>query len=765
MKRKIVSWICCVAMMCAILPAPILADEMSGTEQVQNLIISTPEELVAFADAVNDGAYNGKKDVVVSLVNDIDMSGVTWTPIGVDDEHYFSGTFDGNGHTLQNLTMSPSVTSFTGLFGITDATIQNVSVEGQFSVNAYKGQQYIGGIAGYASGAVVERCTVNIENDLQDSSGYYFMGGVIGIADNATVKNCTNNGRTSLKNVAPIEYGGIVGWAVNGATISYCTNNGQILCEIDSENAISNAQVAGVVSNIEEGSASINHCTNNGNIDATANSIGGIVATVNYLPSESATLIDNCLNKGNLTMTKGPAKGGSIGGITAYLRSTGEGQTYTLSNNISTGTIQVPGSQSVGAIVATIGGSGYIFVNNHYDESIPSTTLQPEGNTSHSKDEMSTPEFIDNVNNGGGDYSMDSDGEMIVKPLEYALTVNDSYADVTGAGSYEAGAQVAIDAGVRDGYSFAGWTSAAGSFADASAAQTTFTMPAGDVTLTAHWEKISEPPYTGKYSYEIFTDESKHGDIDVDRYATEGEKVTVTLSPEDGYAPESVTITTKSGKEIDVTDNGDGTYSFKMPSGDVTIAATFAEAEKPEPTPELPFIDVSEGDWFYDPVAWAYEEGLMTGTSATEFSPNLATTRGMIVSILHRLEGAPTADAAGFDDVADGAWYADAVNWAASEDIVAGMSADTFAPNDPITREQLAAILYNYAAYKGMDVSKRADLSGYTDAASISEWAEDVLSWANAEGLVNGMTETTLTPQGNATRAQVAAIFQRFLTK
>ena len=183
-------------------------------------------------------------------------------------------------------------------------------------------------------------------------------------------------------------------------------------------------------------------------------------------------------------------------------------------------------------------------------------------------------------------------------------------------------------------------------------------------------------------------------------------------------------------------------------------------AEEPS---ALPFTDVHENDWFYDVVRYVYEQGLMTGTSVTEFSPNLTTTRGMIVSILNRLEDGPTAEAAGFTDVAAGDWYADAVNWAASEGIVAGYEDQTFRPNDPITREQLAAMLMNYAAWKGEDVSARADLSSYNDAASVSSWAVETVQWAVAEGLISGMPGNLLEPQGSATRAQVAAILQRFL--
>lgn len=276
-------------------------------------------------------------------------------------------------------------------------------------------------------------------------------------------------------------------------------------------------------------------------------------------------------------------------------------------------------------------------------------------------------------------------------------------------------------------------------------------------------ESTYQPPYTGKYSYEIFTKVGDNGAIDVDRYATEGDKVTITVSPDEAYMLDEMTLTS-GGKDVEVTDNGDGTYTFTMPSGDVKIEVTFAEDPDWEPAPEMPFTDVNEGDWFYDVVLYAYENGLMTGTSADAFAPNQTTTRGMIVSMLARLEGVTSAEDAGFADVAANDWYATAVNWAASVGVVNGYEDNTFRPNDAITREQMAAILYNYADYKGYDVSARADLSDYADAASISSWAEDVLAWANAEGLINGMTATTIAPQGETTRAQTAAMFERFLT-
>ena len=190
-----------------------------------------------------------------------------------------------------------------------------------------------------------------------------------------------------------------------------------------------------------------------------------------------------------------------------------------------------------------------------------------------------------------------------------------------------------------------------------------------------------------------------------------------------------------------------------------TVYAKWTEA----PVSGLPFGDVKSADWFYNDVKYVYEKGMMAGTAADVFAPNATTTRAMIVTILYRLEGSPAVTGtSAFVDVPAGQWYTDAVNWAAANQIVKGTSATTFAPNASITREQMAAILYRYAQYKGYDVTKKADLSGYSDNSQVSAYAKDALAWANAAKLINGVTNTTLAPQGNATRAQVSAILHRF---
>ena len=290
----------------------------------------------------------------------------------------------------------------------------------------------------------------------------------------------------------------------------------------------------------------------------------------------------------------------------------------------------------------------------------------------------------------------------------------------------------------------------------------------GETISNAATLTVNERSYTGKYSYEIVSDVGENGTIEVDRYATEGDKVTITVSPDEAYLLDDLTVTS-GGKDVELTDNGDGTYSFTMPSGNVAITATFAEDPNWE-EPEDPATDVSEiftdvpaNHWAQVAIQYVYDNGLMTGVSDTAFAPEATTTRAMIVSMLARLENVTSAESAGFSDVADSDWYATAVNWAASEDIVGGFGDSTFQPNSPITREQMASILYRYAEYKGYDVSARVDLSAYSD--QPSAWAEDVMQWAVAEGLLNGVTDDELQPQGQATRAQVAAILQRFLSE
>ncbi|MFR7445846.1 MAG: S-layer homology domain-containing protein [Evtepia gabavorous] len=242
--------------------------------------------------------------------------------------------------------------------------------------------------------------------------------------------------------------------------------------------------------------------------------------------------------------------------------------------------------------------------------------------------------------------------------------------------------------------------------------------------------------------------------------AAKGATVTLTVRADEGYQLDGLTVTDSKGGTVKLTDKGSGTYTFTMPASKVTVQATFTQNQ----SGTLPFTDVKTGDWFYEAVQYVYDKGMMTGVSADRFAPASTTTRGMIVTILYRLENEPAVSGgSAFTDVESGAWYADAVAWAAANDIVNGTSATTFAPNSPITREQMATMLYRFAQYKGMDVvTLQEHLTGYPDGDQVSDYAIPAMNWAVGQGLIAGMENGTLVPQGSATRAQVATILMRF---
>ena len=268
-------------------------------------------------------------------------------------------------------------------------------------------------------------------------------------------------------------------------------------------------------------------------------------------------------------------------------------------------------------------------------------------------------------------------------------------------------------------------------------------------------------PVNPNPSYAITVEQPDHGTVTVTpNRATQGAAVTITATPDRGYQVNAVTVTDRFGDAVQVTENADGTYTFTMPNGQVTITATFVETEAPVGEP---FLDVNEGDWFYDAVAYAYENGLMDGVGGNRFAPNSATTRAQLVTILYRMEGQPAVSGdLPFTDVEAGTWYTNAVGWAAQNGIVNGVGDDTFAPGNDLTREQLVTILYRYAEAKGYDVSASADLAGYPDGEEIQAYAREAMAWAVAENIIQGMEDDTLKPAGNASRAQIATILMRF---
>lgn len=268
-------------------------------------------------------------------------------------------------------------------------------------------------------------------------------------------------------------------------------------------------------------------------------------------------------------------------------------------------------------------------------------------------------------------------------------------------------------------------------------------------------------------TYTVTVPTAENGTITADKAtAQEGDTVTLTVRPAEGYVLQSLTATCAAAAPgtVPLQEKGEGIYTFAMPAGDVTVTGTFAlEEEEEEPWPPFPFTDVPETMWYYDSVYYVYAHGLMNGTAATLFSPGNPTTRGMLVTILYRMEGSPQGAGWGpFTDVTPGAYYAQPIAWAAWNSIVNSITSTTFAPDRNVTREQMAAILYRYTAWKGWDVSQQGNLFQFTDWQKVQTYARTPLAWAVASGLIQGKENQRLDPGGPATRAEVATILQRF---
>ena len=700
--------------------------------------ISTATQLETFRYLVNNGI---EKSAHAKLMNDIDLNGNEldqWTPIGNSIRNSYEGTFNGDGHTISGLYIDSSDNDYKGLFGrVNGGTVQDLTVSGSVS-----GHWYVGGVVGYNDGGTVTGCIFSGSGSGTGVTGSYYVGGVVGSNNNGSVKNCYNTGKVSGSNTV----GGVVGYSSGGssasASVTNCYNTGSVNGSADSSNvggvvgrndsgtvencyntdSVSGYWYVGGVVGYNHNGGSVTNSYNTGTVSG-GDGVGGVVG------QNFDGTVENCYNIGDVS-------GNYVGGVV------GENINGSITNcyyQIDKGDIVGIGNETTADTSKAEGKTDAQFASGEVAYLLQSKQTTPVWGQSNLTTGKSWPTLVALDKNAQTVYKVITDYGYVEQPNNVSYTNNPATPSETPS---------------RKGYTFGGWQKTTGE--------------GNTITYTAKWT-AEEPPYTGKYSYEVFTSVGDNGAISVDRYATEGDKVTIDVTPDQAYKLDDLTVTAH-GKDVELTANSDGTYTFTMPSADVKISATFAEdpdwTEPEEPATDVSdlFSDIAPDAWYKDAVQYAYDNGLMTGVSANEFAPEQTTTRAMIVSILARLEGVESAEAAGFADVTD-EWYATAVNWAANVGVVNGYEDNTFKPNTAITREQLAAILMNYAAYKGYDVSARADLSHYSDADSISSWANDVLLWAVAEGLLTGVTDDTIAPQAHATRAQVAAILQRFLSE
>lgn len=311
----------------------------------------------------------------------------------------------------------------------------------------------------------------------------------------------------------------------------------------------------------------------------------------------------------------------------------------------------------------------------------------------------------------------------------------------------------APDTPVKSGYRFVGWYSG-------DAKWDFDTLVTENLTLTAKWEKIhTSAPSAPRY--DVAVSDGAHGSVTVSpKSASKGSTVTVTVTPDKGYTLETLSVTDKNGSALDLTDQGGGKYTFTMPSAPVTVAATFMD----DNTMLNYFVDVPAGAYYYDAVLWAAEGGIVTGTDAVHFSPDASCTRAQLVAFLWRASGSPVVNyAMNFTDVDGGAYYAEAVRWAASEKVVEGTTAETFAPDAAVTRAQMVTMLYRFAKAQGMDTTQGGmAIREFNDFDAVPAYALEAMDWAVNAGVLKG-DNNRLLPQDNCTRAQIVTMLYRAL--
>ena len=311
----------------------------------------------------------------------------------------------------------------------------------------------------------------------------------------------------------------------------------------------------------------------------------------------------------------------------------------------------------------------------------------------------------------------------------------------------------APDTPVKSGYRFVGWYSG-------DAKWDFDTLVTENLTLTAKWEKIhTSAPSAPRY--DVAVSDGAHGSVTVSpKSASKGSTVTVTVTPDKGYTLETLSVTDKNGSALDLTDQGGGKYTFTMPSAPVTVTATFMD----DNTMLNYFVDVPAGAYYYDAVLWAAEGGIVTGTDAVHFSPDASCTRAQLVTFLWRAAGSPVVNyAMNFTDVDGGAYYAEAVRWAASEKIVEGTTAETFALDAAVTRAQVVTMLYRFAKAQGMDTTQGGmAIREFDDFDAVPAYALEAMDWAVNAGVLKG-DNNRLLPQDNCTRAQIVTMLYRAL--
>ena len=777
MKRKILSLLLSFTLCLTLLPTAAFAE---GPDKIS---ITTVDELLQFAKAVDNGEYDDKTDAVVSLDADLDLTGVVWKPIGsvFDGDgnllHYFSGKFYGNGHTISNL---------------------------DFSENYGKAEYPVFGFFSVAYGAEISGLTIQGKLDVSNS-GYVFFGTVAGVAENSKISDCVSDVSFTDTNTYVNGTAALCGYAIN-STIEHCQNKGNFSITTDT----TSLQMGGIVGLAEN--STVQYCANTGDMTSWTPHTGGIVGQL-YQGSK----IINCYSTGKMVpLGKGTTDFGGIAG-TVWAGAEIKHCYFAGEMDLSQYTATKP-YKRLGGLVGKVESGTPVFENNYYTatENVASCgTSTFAAGTAEAIDSMKTQEFYDKLTQNDGDYRFNPNGTPLLPGPKYTVTFTVSPAELTnvvitangqpltnGSIDLEAGvypvtvtadncepfsADITITADTATHaqtltltYKPADYTKVDAAIAKANALNKDnymdFSGMEAAVNAVVRGKNITEQDEVDAmaqvieeainalvrkssggddsdptYAIEVGKD-IRNGTVTANRrYAERGDTVTITVKPDDGFKLDDLTVTDKNGKELKLTDKGNGKYTFTMPAGKVEINAAFVKEVEISP-----FSDVSTSAYYYEAVKWAQEKGITGGIGNGLFGPNQPCTRAQIVTFLWRAAGSPEPKAmSSFADVSTDAYYAKAVAWAVENGITTGTGDGKFSPDATCTREQAVAFLYRASGSPAVSGS-----SAFSDVAANAYYA-DAVAWAEKNGVTGGIGGGLFGSGNTCTRAQIVTFLYR----
>ena len=775
MKRKILSLLLSFTLCLTLLPMAAFAEEPD------KISITTVDELLQFAKAVDNGEYDDKTDAVVSLDADLDLTGVAWKPIGsvFDGDgnllHYFSGKFYGNGHTISNLDFSenygmaeyPVFGFFSVAYG---AEIFSLTIQGKLDVSN-SGYVFFGTVAGVAENSKISDCVSDVSFTDTDK---YINGpaALCGYAINSTIEHCQNKGNFSVTtDTTSLQMGGIVGVADN-STVQYCANTGDMTSWTP--------HTGGIVGQLYQGSKIIN-CYSTGKLvplgHGTTN-FGGIAGTVG-----AGTEIRHCYFAGEMDLSQYTA-------TTPYKR--------------------------LGGIAGGVSSGTPVFENNYFleTENVPACFKYQDAGTEKALDFMKTEDFFNEITAAGGNYRFNSNGTPLLPAPKYAVSFVVTPAELTNVVIKVNGQAVANPADLEAGtyavevsadncevfrsdititadtathmqtiamtYLPANYTKVDAAIAKANALNKDnymdFSGVEAAVNAVVRGKNITEQSEVDAmakvieeainalvrkssggddsdptYAIEVGKD-IRNGTVTANRrYAERGDTVTITVKPDDGFKLDDLTVTDKNGKELKLTDKGNGKYTFTMPASKVEIKATFVKEVETSP-----FSDVSTSAYYYEAVKWAQEKDITGGIGNGLFGPNQPCTRAQIVTFLWRAAGSPEPKSmSSFSDVSADSYYAKAVAWAVENGITTGTGDGKFSPDATCTREQAVAFLYRASGSPAVSGG-----SAFSDVAANAYYA-DAVAWAEKNGVTGGIGGGLFGSGNTCTRAQIVTFLYR----